>query len=259
MVIRFTPAQGLRVKPGLPASTTEHEVWVDSQLKLLFAKLGGVNGLYVPANKRVLQWWARGAGSTTAGSSGSGPLGFSTGGTLVGVTLDAEGPRIALRTGAVIGNESSFSTESALRREYSPTLLVYLKLPSLADIRCFFGVTDLAQATVVGSDEPVGHIAGFQFSAPRGDTNWQYLTSNGTTTTVTNSGVAATTNAVLLAMRLDDSEGRAVLMVGESTQGLITATLPATGIAMRWRGVIETQAAAAKDLEVGYGVLITDK
>jgi hypothetical protein len=70
---------------------------------------------------------------------------------------------------------------------------IYLPDASYANTRTFFGMSNQALTVMGASDNPAGSYAGFQFSTARGDTNFMFVTKDGTTqATPVNSGVAFT-------------------------------------------------------------------
>lgn len=69
-----------------------------------------------------------------------------------------------------------------------------IKLSSTATRRTWIGFTDQTAATMGASDNPAGNYAALRHSTAAADTNFQCITKDATTQTVTDSGVAATTN-----------------------------------------------------------------
>lgn len=76
-----------------------------------------------------------------------------------------------------------------------PRLNIKGSLSVLTDIRHFAGLTD--DTAVVTSDAPAANYVGFQFSSPRGDTNWQLIYDNATGQTIVDTGIAVAADTVL--------------------------------------------------------------
>lgn len=121
--------------------------------------------------------------------------------TATGTAASATGGTDSLfsSTYASAGTTNSVAGLSGTYAQYQGQFMLrqrsVVALFSIAAIRSFFGFSNQTGATAVGSDDPAGHYAGFQFSTNRGDTNWQCVTKDGTTQKVTNSGVPASTAA----------------------------------------------------------------
>jgi hypothetical protein len=68
-----------------------------------------------------------------------------------------------------------------------------------AGTRLFVGLSSQTPSTIVGSDDPAGHRAGLSFvnvNGARGDTAFQISTKDGTTETLTNTGMTIAANTV---------------------------------------------------------------
>lgn len=79
----------------------------------------------------------------------------------------------------------------------------YHILSSTSEIRWWHGFVQNIDSTMAGSDNPGGDYAAFRYSngtGGAGDTNYQCITKDNTTQTVTDSGVAADTSGHLFAI-----------------------------------------------------------
>jgi hypothetical protein len=125
-------------------------------------------------------------------------------------------------------------------------------------VRHFLGVTEqtsLANAMAsdnIASDDSVQ----FQFSTVRSDTNWQFVTKNGTTQNVVNTGLAVTANKVYDMSFYCKPQCTTIYWKiqnktdNTSAQGSTTSNLPTTTQAMRKFLGVETQTTAAKNLRM---------
>jgi hypothetical protein len=106
--------------------------------------------------------------------------------------------------------------------------------------RIFVGMIDQTIATSIGSDNPAGNIAAFQFSSFRGDTNWQFVTKDNSTQNLVNTGFGFSGNSVYksyiycsktnlnnLYYRIEN------VNMGTFMEGSTTLHLPSSGSAMR--------------------------
>jgi hypothetical protein len=121
---------------------------------------------------------------------------------------DADGMYANFLSGAVSGNEGGFAFLTAQKvhtRRQSPRILLKLKLVSIANVRCFFGLSNQTLVTMAGADDPAGHYVGVQFSTPRADTNWRFVSKDNVTQNIVDSGIAASTGAVYVRITVDDT------------------------------------------------------
>lgn len=95
------------------------------------------------------------------------------------------------------------------------------------DIRCWIGVSSNSSLTV--SDTPTGSYAMFRFSTVAGDTHWKCVTSNGTSQTVTDSGITADTNSHRFGIQFDDANSKVNFYIDGVLVGTNATNLPASG------------------------------
>lgn len=94
-------------------------------------------------------------------------------------------------------------------------------LSRITDVR-----VQLCMATTVdATDSPNLNYMGFHFSSIAGNTNWQCITSSGSTPTIVDSGVAADTHEHSFAIVMDDTGGSGVLFY---IDGVLVATITTT-------------------------------
>lgn len=141
-------------------------------------------------------------------------------------------------------------TAETTRLRWSPTLTVKVRpAATITTERCWVG---LFSADPMAQDTPhTGAIlaAGFRFSTNVPDTNWQAVTSDGTTTTVTDTGIAyAASTTYLLAVDFSDNGTTARFSINGVTVATVTATLPASTTALMPYVQVRTLANAARDI-----------
>lgn len=160
-------------------------------------------------------------------------------------------------TSNVSGNNAGHTHgDQAFRMDQAHTTFHAMGISSAAGIRVFAG-----QITVIGTNfancvdaNTLGSTGfGFQFSTPRGDTTWQFVTYDGTTQTVANTGVTVTANT-LYQFQIEVVSATEVLWSIYDADGVLlaagtaTATLPASTTKFLTAEAIETNAAATKGL-----------
>jgi len=99
--------------------------------------------------------------------------------------------------------------------------------------RVWVGISDGTTNSGSGSDTPAGKFAMFRYSHNAGDTNWKCITSDGSTLTVTDSGVAADTNPHTFEIQFNDSTPNVVFSIDGSVVQTITTHLPGNGVLVR--------------------------
>lgn len=100
-------------------------------------------------------------------------------------------------------------------------------------------------------DAPTADFMGFRFSTNVPDTNWQCVSNNNGTMGATNSGVAATTNEVLLGLSYTASGIQ--YFINRVLVATRTTALPRTSITTyTWRVFLTTLAAATKEVDIAF-------
>jgi hypothetical protein len=199
--------------------------------------------------------------------TGASPF-ITDGGLLRGITVtgtpsrleDAAGLGLYVRftSGAVSGNDAGIEqTNAVLDRDFvagTEIAWIYVKfrLPTITSVRSFIGLSDQSLATMVGADNPAGNYFGLHFSTPRGDANLQWVNKNGTTQTITNSTKPPgpwqfvrirLTSSLMFAQLMDSNFQNPVAK-------LVTTNIPAKTVNMRLIAGVETETAAARDIDV---------
>jgi hypothetical protein len=124
--------------------------------------------------------------------------------------------------------------------------------------RIFAGLTDQTMANTVGSDNPTGNRAGFSL-VPARDTaafNWKFVTKDGTTESVSDTGVAFTAQKVYDLYIYTPKAGTTIhwrinnITDGVVTEGTVTNNLPTGSTAMRAGVQISTLEAVAHNVRL---------
>jgi hypothetical protein len=117
---------------------------------------------------------------------------------------------------------------------------------SVADVRFWFG---LASATPSGSADPSGvHLAAFRYdTATDGTAFWRCCTKDGTTMTVTATGVAIATDTVYL-FRIETDSSAVRFYIDGNLVATHTTNLPGSSTAIGPTAKVTALAAAAKSL-----------
>lgn len=170
-------------------------------------------------------------------------------------TASKRGRHMNFASGAVSGNDAGIESTLVFWGQQGSAYLFRIRLPDITSIRMFVGVSVGSLATMVGADVPGVNCLGLQFSTPRGDTNWMFHENGPLSpfTIVTNSGVAASTNAIYLQVISGTVNQIALLdadMVPLSSRNAGFGTRPGATTLVRIVAGVETQTAAARDLEI---------
>jgi len=188
-------------------------------------------------------------------SNSAGMIGLYEGSSVSGTVLlgqDADGIYDTATSGATSGNEGGWGGGYAVHaRRLNPIFVVNLKLVSTALVRGFWGLADRTLAIMCGADNPVGSYIGLQYSSPRADANWQFVSKDNVTQNIHDTGVAVSTDAVYARFTLNDSVPSILAELLDAAYAVVAtytfvANLPATATGL-WPVVgIETQTAAGK-------------
>jgi hypothetical protein len=225
----------------------------------------GITGGQFISQKRVGQFYSSAqTGQITAGASATIMVGY---GIYAGNTLTADNTRTKganqygrfyqAITSAVSGNNAGQThNDVAFRMDQPHTTEHAMGISSAAAIRVFCGQiegTGVNFSNCVDANTLGGKGFGFQFSTPRGDTTWQFITYDGTTQTVADTGVTVTAN-VLYQFQIEVVSSTEVYWevydsVGVlSASGTATATLPSSTTTFLSAQAIETETTATKGL-----------
>ena len=165
------------------------------------------------------------------------------------------------RTGAVTGNDAGTQGNPNYIVGRNILFQSYVKIGSTLRTRAFVGVTTGTLVNSVGSDNPAGHYAAFQYQSelPRDDTNWQCVTKDGTTQNVSDSGTAVGTVGIEFEIEFRDAIPDVVFSIDGIVVCTETANLPATNQRLRYVFGIETQTSTFKDIFSSWIYLESDK
>lgn len=198
--------------------------------------------------------------------NGMGLLGSSTTGPrfVVGsaqtLATDADGIRGDLTTSSTSGNPvyfdytaSNFATPNAL-----PQFTFKFRTgASVANIRLFVGLTSGTASSELANDYATNNQIGLQFSTPRGDTNFQFVSAHTTLQTVTSAAVAPTVTTVYyLQLRYTTSSSATLTLRSSTGTQLATATvnttMPVAGTALQPMAGLSTQTTATRTFGFYY-------
>jgi hypothetical protein len=223
----------------------------------LFIPAGSIDAIRHYKNRRTTILLPAGTGGTVTiwGDSANLTGGAST------VLADANNAvHIANNTGAVGSADAGYSGNGNYRigDNRNAHFTVRVKLPSVAAIRMFLGLSSGSLVSMVGSNDPAGNYVGFQFSTPRGDTNIQCISKNNVTQGVTNSNVAADTNEHLYHLECVDASGKVDFYIDGVLRATRTTLLPAASNAL-YIFAIETEDGTNKIIETAGMEVSVDK
>lgn len=209
------------------------------------------------------------------GASGTSPSNFGIAnsvteqGTFSRLNTTTDGVCFRITSGAVAGNQAGFTDnfnppQWLLGRNLYYSAWMKNSNADLTNQRFYSGVTSLGGGLAAvdsssNTDNPVGANAGqnyafFRFSSVVPDTKWQCVTSNGTTQTVTNSGITADTNYHKWEIQFNDNIPNIVFSLDGTAACTVTATLP-SAVTLTSYTMLTTQTAAAKVLDTCWSYM----
>lgn len=205
------------------------------------------DGVWGPFNKaRTLIFVPNGGASAT----GYG-MGLTLTGTATAIAPDASNPNwLNLACAATTGSDLGIAPTDVLHFARSIRFVACIKLEENTDIRMWVGLTSAAGTTMSASDNPAGHLAVFRYSTDASDTTWRCVTKDNSTLNSQDSGVAISTNKVILAVEWLSS-GTVRFYVNGTLVQTITSNVPGSSVC---KPLIygETRANAAKNLRIGW-------
>ncbi|MBW4062252.1 hypothetical protein HJC99_06825 [Candidatus Saccharibacteria bacterium] len=122
--------------------------------------------------------------------------------------------------------------------------------------RIWEGLTNQTIATNTSADNPAGHYAGFQYSTTRGDTNWQFMTKDGTTQNVIDTTEAFVVGKVYEFYIYTPPQGTTIywrvdnLTDGTTQEGSTVSNLPGASTAMRGGSGLRTLTTTSRNMRV---------
>ncbi|MDB5185692.1 MAG: hypothetical protein JWL85_215 [Candidatus Saccharibacteria bacterium] len=203
-----------------------------------------------------------------AGSEALGYAGNVVTGAVSGNTAGISNSNLQYFRGSVANGASGWFYAS---RFYLPDLNTAYR--TATGSRIFFGMTSIAMATMVGSDNPVADFAGLQFSGPRGDTTFRFAVKDNTTMAVTDTAVVQAQNKVYqFYMYVAPQGGKIIWRLDNLTDGTTPvecdispapacpiANLPRANIALRAGFQISTHQAQARNIRFQQLYVETDR
>ena len=124
--------------------------------------------------------------------------------------------------------------------------------------RVWIGLSTGNSTTVMSSDSPSVHMAAFRYSTNASDTNWQCVTNNAGTPTVSDSTVAPSTGATQL-LEILDQGSQIVFKIDGTIRCTINTTLPGSGQNLTQYVLSRTLENVAKNLAYGTAYVEADK
>lgn len=225
-------------------------------------------------NPRVLgprRWtYSIASGNTTATlNAGANPEVATQAGTASAIAATtSEEAFIQWASGAVSGNQAGWSYNS-LNDWFTGRNVywgAYLKDANadLTNQRLWMGltaVTDGNNTTTYNGDTPgvTNRLAMFRFSSVVPDTNWQCVTGNASAQTTTNSNIAADVNSHVFEIQYNDSTPSVLFYIDGVLVCTNTTNLPGNNQRMGALGVLTTQTTAAKNIQLAWQMITSDK
>lgn len=122
----------------------------------------------------------------------------------------------------------------------------YSGIDDTTTVRAWFGFTDRAIATQLGSDDPAsGNFAMFRYSTAAGDTNWMCAVKDGSSISATSSGVAIDTSNHFFEIQEDVTSVNYKFYIDNALVCTKASNLPSASTNLRWLTGIQTLAASA--------------
>ncbi|MEE8151272.1 MAG: hypothetical protein V3T43_06110 [Nitrosomonadaceae bacterium] len=185
-------------------------------------------------------------GSITPGNSAATPNSY---GILQGITAtdasatvapNARGISFEQTSTATTGSQTGIFTNSDRSgAQFLPFMAYTFEMGQVTTVRLFVGLTDSGSlAGMSNSDDPSAEYIGIGFSTDRGDTKLQLVEDNGTTQTLTDTGIVATTDTIyqLLIDFLTTTSALVTILDNSGDvlfQKLLNTTLPAAATPIR--------------------------
>jgi hypothetical protein len=134
----------------------------------------------------------------------------------------------------------------------NPDFQAYLKLTATTNIRIWSGLTSDGGGTMEGSANPAGNYAAFRYDTSASDTDYECITKDGTTQTITSSGIAPGTTGHKLEVILTLGSTNAQFLIDGAIVCNNTTHLPAASTMMRYDNEVTTLTAAAAHMQLGW-------
>jgi len=161
-------------------------------------------------------------------------------------------PSVHFVTSATINNRGTTSGGSTGPAGKLRVHVSHVTLAQTTNCRLFCVFSNSA---FTDGDTPTGDYAGFRYSTNVPDTNWQCITNNNSGIGVTDSGVAVSTNEVLLSVTYNTiaATPSCRFYINRNLVAVRTASLPRTSLsAYCWRVFLTTLEGATKEVDVSF-------
>jgi hypothetical protein len=168
------------------------------------------------------------------------------------------GPAIRLNTSSVSGNYAGLlSGFDVSQRSWNGELVIEATTgASTATIREWRGWTS-ADLSAVATNPTSGHIAAFRFDSALDSTNWQCVTCNNSSSTITDSGIAYSTGTSYR-MRIVLVAGTSVkFYINDSLVATVTLTMPGNTTKMGFQAGVTTLTTATRRIDINRIAVLT--
>jgi hypothetical protein len=155
-----------------------------------------------------------------------------------------------VRTSATINNNAAVINAGANDNQYynvSIVMRVYCSISSTADIRFWIGGNTSSGVTLLSSDTIPNHAFGIRFSSSVPDTNYQFISKDGSTVQTTDTGIAGDTAFHLFEIYWDRSISTFRVYIDETLVATHATNVPADGNVAFLGAGIRNLVAATKD------------
>ncbi len=173
-------------------------------------------------------------------------------------STSADGIGLQQDTSATINNDASTRTSTDIcTLGLVPLNIIKWKLVETTSIRFFAG---LAGDTNPNTADDVGASVGIQFSTARPDTNFQFMTDDGATQTLVDSGIAIDT--AIHFVKIDAASATSVKVslldvnFAEQASTTFTTQLPASTISMQVFSGVRNLTASVRSIVQFYATLL---
>lgn len=185
-------------------------------------------------------------------------VGATSQGTVALAALDtANGMSNTFTTGAIAGNQGGFNLARLYTvRNMNPVIIAFFKNSVTTNLRFFVGWTS-STALVGNNDDPLNALSGFGIAKLTTSANLRIINNDGAGATVNNdTGVAASTNAVLVILYADGQNNKFWWSINGSDPAQVTSDIPGATTSLSMQQILTTTAAAGI-VHTGYGSVIS--
>lgn len=174
---------------------------------------------------------------------------------------DATGIWGRFLTGAVSGNQAGVRVNNITRYDHLPNAITRMTTgAAVTSERVWVGFgTGGGSVQQPDSDTPLTHSAVFRHSTVASDTNWQALTSDGSTTQTTDTGVLVVAATQYIMEIRVVSASRIEFYINNALVAANTTTLPTASSVTTYGLHVYTQTAAGRSFRLSWFTLNTPK